>query len=339
MSKSSKTFKPADKLRKVNTTGYSLSGEPGLEKSFSPSDIRLADELVTLLVGLAIYSLWFFLTFNFHNLPLPLVFIAGGFVICWFGSFQHETIHGHPFKNQKFNSALAYLPLGLVFPYSIYKQTHIKHHETSDLTDPLDDPESFYFTSSNWEAKSKTARLLYNFNNTLTGRLLIGPVLSIYLFLKSEIQMLVRGDRSHLNDWLVHIFAVSVVMSWVSFICGISLFQYLAFFIYPGTALSLVRSYTEHKPALNNDESNAIVESNLPFQLVFLNNNFHYVHHKLPWLPWYKIPFAYQNHKDEVLKANGGFYFKGYGEILKRFAFKPKDSPVFPPRSKSPGIQ
>ena len=62
-------------------------------------------------------------------------------------------------------------------------------------------------------------------------------------------------------------------------------------FVYCGTALSRLRSYAEHRFADNHEERTAIVERSPLFGLLFLYNNLHVLHHRVPGLPWYMLPF------------------------------------------------
>ena len=70
--------------------------------------------------------------------------LAGGFIVCVHGSLQHEFLHGHPTSSQTLNTLLIWFPMGLWMPFTIYRDSHIAHHRCERLTDPLQDPESFY---------------------------------------------------------------------------------------------------------------------------------------------------------------------------------------------------
>ena len=59
------------------------------------SDVsRPAVEWPTLAVAVAIYAGYALLTLNYHNLPWWLVLPAGGLLLAWHGSLQHEAVHG-----------------------------------------------------------------------------------------------------------------------------------------------------------------------------------------------------------------------------------------------------
>ena len=86
---------------------------------------------------------------------------------------------------------------------------------------------------------------------------------------------------------------------------------------------------TEHRQADNQDARCAIVESGPLMQLLFLNNNFHIVHHTHPSLSWYEIPGTYYRNRDYWIAKTQGHWFSTYWDVLRRCAFTAKDSPRF----------
>ena len=58
--------------------------------------------------------------------------------------------------------------------------------------------------------------------------------------------------------------------------------------------------------------------------LLYLNNNLHIVHHANPAVAWYDLPDLYQERRELFLAANEHTLFNGYGDILRRFAFRVK---------------
>lgn len=84
------------------------------------------------------------LTWHHHALPWWLILPLGGWLVAWHGSLQHEVLHGHPTRWQGLNTVLASAPLVLWLPYPLYYSRHRRHHIIASLTDPLEDPESFY---------------------------------------------------------------------------------------------------------------------------------------------------------------------------------------------------
>jgi fatty acid desaturase len=128
----------------------------------------------------------------------------------------------------------------------------------------------------------------------------------------------------------LHAASCALVLVWVVAVCGIPLWAYLVLFAYPGIALTLLRSFAEHRPDENFAHRSVINQAEWPFALLFLNNNLHAVHHREPGCPWYEIPARYRATREEVLAANGGFVQAGYRELARRFLVTPKDAPVHP---------
>ena len=80
-------------------------------------------------------------------------------------------------------------------PYRRFRDLHLKHHRVPTLTDPHDDPESFYLPITRWRLVGPWMYALLTFNNTLFGRMLIGPALAVTSFLATEAAPLWRGER------------------------------------------------------------------------------------------------------------------------------------------------
>ena len=111
-------------------------------------------------------------------------------------------------------------------------------------------------------------------------------------------------------------------------------------YVYPGTALILLRSYTEHQPAAEQAQRTAIVEAGPLMRLLFLGNNFHALHHERPGIAWYDLPQVYRAERERVLADNGVFLFAGYGDIVaalslagEGFAAAPRPGRLVPIRS------
>lgn len=113
--------------------------------------MRTVVELRTILVAVVIYGAWIVLTYYYSTLPSWFVVPIAAYVITWHSSLQHECIHGHPTANETINRLIASLPLSLWLSYERYRSTHLAHHRTESLTDPVDDPESYYVTHAQWQ--------------------------------------------------------------------------------------------------------------------------------------------------------------------------------------------
>src|SRR5258708_6039752 len=195
----------------------------------------------------AIYGGWAALTFYHAALPLWLVIVLGVWLVAWHSSLQHEIVHRHPTRWRHVNFALAFPPLSLWLPYARFPMTHLVHHRDAALTDPLDDPESFYLTPAQWQQRHPVTRALLQAQTTLLGRLVIGPAWTVGRFLVGEARAIGAGDRQRAGIWAAHLAGVAVILYWLIAICHLSVVFYLAALVYPGTALLLMRSFAEHR--------------------------------------------------------------------------------------------
>jgi fatty acid desaturase len=277
-------------------------------------------------VGLAvvIYSVWLAATWASASLPTPILACIGGWIIAWQSSLQHEAIHGHPTPWRRVNHLLAAWPLSLWLPFGRYRNAHLTHHATENLTDPQHDPESRY-VAAGAGLGHRVARILAAAQASLRGRLVLGPPIEIVRFLAGDLRALARGDRAVSAAWALHLIALLPVLAWLHLVCHLSLGRYLLCFVYPGTALSLLRSYAEHRADAVADRRVAVVERAPVLGLLFLNNNLHAAHHAWPAAPWYLLRPLYRQHRARLLEANGGLVYDGYAEIARRFLLHPHD--------------
>lgn len=289
----------------------------------------------TLGIALAIYTLFGLLTAFYHQLPTWLLLPLAAYVVAWHGSLQHEVVHGHPTPWPWLNRMLVFPSLWLWLPFELYRDSHRRHHRDEHLTDPLCDPESYYLTLAEWQNLPPWRRALRWVYNTLTGRLLLGPWFAVGYLLRAEGRRLASGDTSHLPVWAAHALSVALVLWWVIGVCGIPLTEYLLLFVYPGIALSLVRSFLEHRAVPERQQRTVAIEAHPLWSLLFLNNNLHVLHHAEPGLPWYRLPARWRERRTELLSANGDYRYRGYGEVIARYLLWPKEPPYHP--AESPG--
>ena len=173
-------------------------------------------------------------------------------------------------------------------------------------------------------------RGLLIFNQTLLGRLLIGPLLRLGILVAKESQRLRQRDYSHLPHWAVHAVAVGGLFWFISGVCGFPWWQYCLLVAYPGLSLGLLRAFTEHRAAEDSEQRTASVESNALFGVLYLYNNLHVAHHLKPTLPWYEIPRFYRENKAELLASNGHFMYPGYTVLVRQYFLTPVFSPIHP---------
>jgi fatty acid desaturase len=279
-------------------------------------------EAPTWLLICAIYGGWLALTLCWHALPVWVVIPTGAWLCAWHMSLQHELMHGHPTRSAAVNGALACPPLNLWLPYPIYRESHLRHHREEHLTDPLEDPESTYLTPEAWAASGIAGRWLHRASNTLVGRLLFGPLYAIGRFWLSQIRR--RHSPASQRIWLGHAAGVGLILAWVWGVCRIGPAAYVACFVYPGTALILLRSLAEHRAAERPEDRTAVVEGAGLLGLLFLNNNLHVLHHARPSIPWYALPIEWQRARAHLLVGRHGPVYRGYLEVARRYALRPQ---------------
>ena len=248
----------------------------------------------------------------------------------WFMSFQHEVVHGHPTRHRWFNKILAYAPLAVWFPYTLYLESHLRHHNDAHLTLPGVDPETHYVSPQTWQRSGWLMRGLYWQRKRFWGRFLFGPAMAIVAMAREALGQLRRGNFSYVPMWLTHTSLLALMLVAIKAWTGISPWFYLLCVGYPALSLAMVRSYYEHRAAEDCKHRIVINEASWPMRLLFLNNNFHLVHHDLPSLPWYLLPSVYWANREAYLERCGGFRISGYGELIRRFSFKPVDAPLHP---------
>jgi len=277
-----------------------------------------------------LYVLFGLLTWWHAALPWWLILPLGSYLVCLHGSLQHEAVHGHPTPWRLVNEALVFPSLWLWMPFRIYREVHLVHHRNEMLTDPREDPESFYVTPDAWAGMGRLHRGLLLANNTLLGRLVLGPPLAIARQWGAEIARLKQGDRAHLPPLGLHLAGCAIVLAWVLGVCRIPLGEYLLLYAYPGLALTLVRSFLEHQARPEVGQRSVLVESGPVLSLLFLNNNFHALHHAHPGVSWYRLPALYRARREELLAANGGYRYGGYLEIVRRYLVSAKEPVLHP---------
>jgi fatty acid desaturase len=284
----------------------------------------------TWLVAIVLYTAWILLVWYHARLPWWVIMPVGAYLTAWHFSLQHEAIHSFRGVPAWLRFAVVFPPLGLWFPYPLYRKSHTTHHRDIHLTIPGVDTESYYVLKSDWERMGPIKRGLLTFNQTMVGRLLIGPALRLWILVVRETRRIVKGDLSHLPHWALHVVAVAALFWFISGVCGFPWWQYCLLVAYPGFSLGLLRAFTEHRAAADSQERTASVESNVVFGLMYLYNNLHVAHHLKPAMPWYDIPRFYRERRGELLESNGHFVYRGYVELGRRYLLTPVFSPIFP---------
>ncbi len=286
-------------------------------------------ELPTWGIAVVIYGGWILITLFHASIPLIVLIPLMGWFICWHGHLQHEVLHGHPTRTRWVNEALVYPSFGLWFPYGTYRDSHLSHHADWHLTCPVDDAESFYVTREMWDRTGPLHRVLLQVNQTLGGRLLIGPLLASEGLYGNAIRQIMRGDRDTISNWLHHAAGSALVILWLVAVADYPVWLYIIS-AYMGISLVLLRSYAEHRPAREIPHRICINDAEKLMGLLFLNNNLHAVHHARPAMAWFDLPLFYRMNHAEFRQINGDFTWNGYRELFRKYLFRMKEDPVHP---------
>jgi fatty acid desaturase len=129
-------------------------------------------------------------------------------------------------------------------------------------------------------------------NNTLLGRMLLGPAIGCVQFYRGDLRAIRagngairlawgctrRGWRWPSGGWL----GPGAMPVWAYLLAA-----------YLGGALLKIRTYLEHRAHEAFRARTVIIEDRGPLALLFLNNNLHVVHHMHPAVPWYDLPALY----------------------------------------------
>ena len=287
-------------------------------------------EWPTVLLAAVIYGAFGLLTWNYHALPWWLVLPLGGYLVAWHGSLQHEAVHDHPTSWPLVNEILVFPSLWLWLPFRSYREDHRQHHNTDSLTDPLEDPESYYIAAADWARFGAVTKTWLRASNSFAGRLILGPWRAVWRAWVSQGRKLLAGDRAAWLNWSLHAVGCGLVLFWVMGVCKIPFGSYLLFFVYPGISLTLMRSFLEHQARGPRGERTVVIEAEAPFALLFLNNNLHALHHAEPGRPWYQLPARYRTQKAALLSENGGYFYRGYRAVMRHHLFRAKEPVAYP---------
>ena len=289
----------------------------------SPGDWR------TLVIAVLVYGGWLATVFLHKQMPWWATFA----LLTWFGawhlSLQHELVHGHPFRNSKLNAALASLSLTMWVPFLSFKRDHISHHN-STLTHPKLDTESYYSMPEQWQHSGRFLRSIYWANRTIAFRLTIWSVFSTVQYFFADAWRAIRNVDNARSAWALHIPGLIAVTYIVNNLAGMSMIEYLIGGVFASHSLNMMRSFAEHKTLGDESTRTAMIDAGRVMSLLMLNNNLHIAHHDEPSAPWYKVPeVAERSNAFERAEKIDALYKGGYGELLRRFTFKPYDQPVY----------
>lgn len=291
-------------------------------------------EWPTLIVLAGCYGVWLLAVFGLSQVSLLLAFGVVTLVGTLHSSLTHEVIHGHPTPWRVVNAGLVFPPLTLAIPYLRFRDQHLAHHHDETLTDPYDDPETNYLDPVIWAQKHWVIQRILRINNTLAGRILIGPTVGLWGFWGGDLRAIRAGDRAVLWGWLLHLPPLALVL-WVVSQSPMPLWAY-CLAIYFSIGLLKIRTFLEHRAHEKARGRTVVVEDRGLFSLLFLNNNFHVVHHMHPRTAWYRLPALYLSRRDHYLARNDDYRYRNYAEVFARYFWRAKDPvshPLWPPKA------
>ena len=99
---------------------------------------------------------------------------------------------------------------------------------------------------------------------------------------------------------------------------------------YLGMSLLKIRTFLEHQAHERAAARSVIIEDRGPLALLFLNNNYHAVHHAHPRVVWHKLPGLYQSKRESFLRRNGGYSYASYAQVIGQFLLRAKDPVAHP---------
>lgn len=300
----------------------------------SRSGWRLRIEWPTLLMIAGCYGAWLVIGIWLWAFSASAAILLMAFAIALQSSLMHEAAHGHPTRVAWLNEALVALPVGLVWPYRRFRTLHLRHHADDRLTDPFDDPESYYRALWQHRQLPRMVQAVLAVNNTMLGRMALNPLISTIGFILSDLALARAGNRAVRTAWLLHIAGLAIVTTVILTIFAMPLWAY-AIAAYFAQSLLSIRTFAEHRWA-ERPEGRTIIVERSPFSLLFLNNNLHFVHHRNPTTPWYRLPALFHARREEWLRENQGYCYSGYFALLKEFALTLKEPVVHPSLRRDP---
>jgi fatty acid desaturase len=290
---------------------------------------RAAVEWPTVALIVACYGGWFAAGLVIWPAYPVLALAMMALCVALQSSLVHEVLHGHPTRNARVNEALVFLPIGLSWPFRRFKTLHLRHHADERLTDPFDDPESYYQALWRHADMPGWMRGLLRANNTMVGRLIFGPWLSAIGLMLGDLCLIREGDRQVRHAWLLHAIGLAVLVLVVLWGFGMPFWAYVLGAVWPGLSIISIRTYAEHQWS-EDPKGRTIIVEKTPLGFLFLNNNLHFVHHARPTVAWYQLPKLFRERRDDWVRMNKGYIFPNYLSMLKAYAFRAKEPVVHP---------
>ena len=130
--------------------------------------------------------------------------------------------------SQRLNEALVFPGLTVFVPYVRFRDLHLAHHHDPSLTDPYDDPETNYLDPAVWARLPAGLRRVLRVNNTLLGRMMLGPADRTVVLVAGDLAAARAGDRRVVRAWALHAAGVALVLGWLLAVGRMPVWAYLA---------------------------------------------------------------------------------------------------------------
>ena len=282
-----------------------------------------AIEWPTVFLWLACWGLWLIGVFVLPMVSMLLAGVVLTLVLVLQSSLSHEALHGHPFASRRVNDGLAIVSLGLLVPYIRFRDTHLAHHIDERLTDPYDDPETNFYDPAVWARMAHWQQQIMQLNNTLLGRMLIGPLISQVMFMRGDWREMRQGNRAIIGAWGIHLLSSALVIT-VVVTSPMPIWIYLMCCYFAMSVLK-IRTFLEHRAHQYSTARTVIIDDKGPLAFLFLNNNLHAVHHLHPQVAWYNLPRLYRDNTDSYDRFNEDYNYRSYAQVIARYFVKAKD--------------
>jgi fatty acid desaturase len=250
------------------------------------------------------------------------------FALTLHSSLSHEILHGHPFRSRRAGTVLGLIQPGLFVPYLRFRALHLAHHRDARLTDPYDDPETQYLDPAVWAQLQRWQQKVLLWNNTLLGRMVVGPFIGMWAFVRDDLRAIRGGARDVAWHWALHVPGVLATL-WAVTASGMPVWAYLLA-CYGALSVLRIRTFLEHRAHERSSARSVIIEDRSILALLFLNNNFHAVHHMHPDVAWYRLPALYRARRARFLAVNGGYVYRSYVQIFRQYFLRGKEPVAHP---------
>ncbi len=94
---------------------------------------------------------------------------------------------------------------------------------------------------------------------------------------------------------------------------------------YVGLSILKIRTFLEHRAHFLVAARTVVVEDRGLLAFLFLNNNFHAVHHQHPGIAWYRLPALYKVQRDQFLAGNQHYCYANYRQVFNEYFLQAKE--------------